>query len=172
MSTRRGRGFTIVELLVVIGILALLMGMLLPALNSVQKKSSKAREVNSLRQVGIAWQLYTNSSNDKILPGYLEDLVQSDWHVSSQFRDGSTVLATLARPYTWRLMPYLDYNHEMIHGHIDEADFNPLSMSQDNVLANEEFMAEATAIAYEPAFGYNAYYVGGWPCRWASTRSS
>ncbi len=163
MKTHDGReGFTIIELLVVIGILALLVGLLLPALSGAQKKSLKNSEMNSLRQIGLGWNLYANSSQDKLLPGYLQDLVQADWRVSYDFMDGSTMPAALAQAWTWRLLPYLDYNHKMVHGYRDEPDFNPTLLNRDNVINMPEIADEALAIAEQPAFGYNAYYCGGW----------
>jgi prepilin-type N-terminal cleavage/methylation domain-containing protein/prepilin-type processing-associated H-X9-DG protein len=50
---KRKRGFTIVELLVVIGIIALLLGLLLPALSSVKATSRAAASMSNLRQWGV-----------------------------------------------------------------------------------------------------------------------
>ncbi len=50
-----GGGFTIVEMLTVIAIITLLMGLLLPALSGAKRTSQKMKEINSLRQIGVAW---------------------------------------------------------------------------------------------------------------------
>ena len=46
-------------------------------------------ETNLIRQVGIAWELYSGNNNDHVLPGFLEasseDNVQTDWGVSYLF---------------------------------------------------------------------------------------
>ncbi len=81
----RVRAFTIVEMLVVVGVIALLLGMLLPALSGAQKRSSKNKELNAIRQVGLAWTLYANANNDKLLPGYLDFDVQQRWRVRYEY---------------------------------------------------------------------------------------
>jgi prepilin-type N-terminal cleavage/methylation domain-containing protein/prepilin-type processing-associated H-X9-DG protein len=82
-STRSG--FTLVELLVVIGIIALLISILLPSLNRARETANRVKCASNLKQVGQAILLYSNENRNA--------------YPRSKYLAGATVLPTWGTPY-------------------------------------------------------------------------
>jgi len=63
------RGFTLVELLVVIAVIAILMAILMPALNRAREQGKRAVCLSNLRQLTLAWIIYADENEDCIVNG-------------------------------------------------------------------------------------------------------
>jgi prepilin-type N-terminal cleavage/methylation domain-containing protein/prepilin-type processing-associated H-X9-DG protein len=68
-SKKNTTGFTLVELLVVIAIIALLMAVLLPALNKARTQAKRIVCLNGLKQLVVAWMTYADNSDGKLVNG-------------------------------------------------------------------------------------------------------
>jgi prepilin-type N-terminal cleavage/methylation domain-containing protein len=66
----RRRAFTLVELLVVIGIIAILVGILLPTLNRAREAANRTQCLSNLRQIGTMLHMYANANRGKVPLGF------------------------------------------------------------------------------------------------------
>ncbi len=81
----RKTGFTLIELLVVIAIIAILAGMLLPALNAARKTAFKVACTSNLKQIGVASIAYRNDFADYVMPPYIKENWGNNSKTGSQY---------------------------------------------------------------------------------------
>ncbi|MDG2424822.1 MAG: type II secretion system protein [Phycisphaerales bacterium] len=168
MRRRDPIGFTIIELLIVIGIISLLIGVVMTALIAIRQQGRKALEKNEIRQVGNAWLKYSQVHKERIAPGWLSPSTQSQWEMELTYPDGTlippapsygTSQPNVAGPWTWRLLPYMDNDMRLVRGHLDRETINNWDEMDD------DWKLE---IAESPSFGLNGYFLGGVWDRWYS----
>ena len=64
---KRTKGFTLIELLVVIAIIAILLAILMPALNRVREQGKRISCMSNLKQLMLGWEMYAEENDGKII---------------------------------------------------------------------------------------------------------
>ncbi|MEI6914133.1 MAG: DUF1559 domain-containing protein [Armatimonadota bacterium] len=116
----KGRcGFTLIELLVVIAIIAILAAILFPVFANAKKRAVTAKCIANLKQLGLAFDMYTGDYREKLPSGYRSSDSQApDWSLVTQLepyaKNNNTVLVynpsdprtETRRPEVWMCPSY------------------------------------------------------------------
>ena len=94
---RPTKGFTLVELLVVIGIIALLISILLPSLNKARETANRAKCASNMHQIGLAILLY-QQDNQQLYPRTIQSYGTAD-NPAPTWGTGNTAAASTADPF-------------------------------------------------------------------------
>lgn len=154
LTTRtRQHGFTLIELLVVISIIALLVGILLPALGSARSAAKNIRSKNDLRQLTTGYTIYQNDYHGDLMFGYPPASVGGEM-LTVEY-EGRTFGNPVSRRYPWRLIPYVQGVWDMLHNHTETPEV-PGGDDSDSVA-----FGKAYVLSLNPDYGLNDIYLGG-----------
>lgn len=142
------RAFTLIELLVVIAIIAILIAILLPALSSARAYGRQCRELAGAQHLLMAYTLYADANNGKVLPGYAaKKWVNGPMQVVDH--EGQRIQNEEAMRYPWRIAPYFSYDFRGLY-------------KDDKLLAQMIGRPDYRyVISLYPSVGINATFVGG-----------
>jgi len=145
---KTAHAFTLLELLVVIGIIGLLAGLTFPILGVTQRKGRMMRELSAARQLMVAYHAAAAANNGILLKGYDKTTQQV------ALPSGVVVSGEMCCRYPWRLASFLV---EQIEGMflINE------NRRKTKALAVDSFEYQYRA-SLNPAFGMNSYCIGGY----------
>ncbi len=143
MKTRcaasRTKGFTWVELLVVIGVLALVAALLLPALAAAKRKSARIGCVNYLKQMGIAFRMWEGDNGDK----YPMQVILTNNETMKLVTHGNAFLL-------WQTMSNELSTPKILHCPEDKQRTNAVSFSQGFSDANISYFFSLDGVEAHP----------------------
>ena len=133
-------GFTLIELLVVIAIISILAAILFPVFANVREKARSASDASNLKQIALAWVMYTQDGDELSVPSGLIGLTDMSgtavfWYGSSNFTTGVT------REEDGPMWPY---------------------MKNASVLADPDAAGIPATSLGTSDYGYNFMYLGGY----------
>ena len=131
ISKLKKNGFTLVELLVVIAIIGILIGMLLPAVQSVREAASRATCLNNMLQLGLALHNY-ESANMAFPPSRLEP---DDQQMPSSVSNSGGESAF--QSWTTLILPYVEQGNLANEYDFKQAWFDRESSNNYNVIATQ-----------------------------------
>ncbi len=102
-------GFTLLELLVVMALIALLIALLLPAVQKVRDEATRLRDENNLKQIGLAVHHYASAFGGTLPPAKTTENGNDRWWFAETTPAGAIV--DFSRGY---LMPYLENNYRAL----------------------------------------------------------
>jgi prepilin-type N-terminal cleavage/methylation domain-containing protein len=156
------RGFTLLELLVVLAIILVIITLVIVAVRGVVIGANRTSSLNALRQMAAGFTNYTTEHRGQILPGYINPALQTQLGYTAE-HNNVQLPGEDAAYYTFRLLPYLDGQWQTLC-----IDYNNQQLVQlvgdelnADVFGPSSAGANQLGIARFPSFGMNSIFVGG-----------
>ncbi len=163
---RTTRAFTLLELLLSVGIIALLVTLVVASMRTVRTSASRADSMGALRQMSVGFASYSTDHRQQILPGYIDETLFGNGlffaNLKARLANGEVLDALDSGSYVWRLAPYLDHAWTTFFRETEPRVVGQFS----NEFGGGNFGPAETSeydggIAERPAYGLNSIFVGG-----------
>ena len=169
------RAFTIVELLVIMGIIAILISLVVVGMHTMQQTAARTQSVNALRQMVAGYLGYSADNRNRLMPGYLAYKADTPDDLLLNAKLASTDLVVkqgtpwnqreMLHSYVWRLAPYVDHNWKtMMVDYREPGALQHLegtytkAYDSNGVYDNPDALID---ISMMPAYGLNSIFLGG-----------
>ena len=153
---RQTRGFSLIELLVTISIIAVLISLLLPALGKAKALCRQTRELATIQQIGLAYSMYSDSSRGELLPG-VAPAAMINGPVKVLNEQGDRMTGPDAQRYPWRLAPFFNYDFRGMYS--DDKLLSQFRTQEANYIQFGRPFSHV--VSNFPSFGYNVAFIGG-----------
>jgi prepilin-type N-terminal cleavage/methylation domain-containing protein len=168
-TINRRAAFTLPEILVVIGVIAALLGILLPVMRAIKLAGRQTVELNAAKHLMMGYLNYATVNNDKLLPGYASQIpydanpelypgdptprIVRAFDAKGNLIQGGGGLDIARRRYLWRLAPYLNYSLRGLYTNDQEEVLEKLEQS--------EYTNYLYTASISPSLGLNTEWLGG-----------
>jgi prepilin-type N-terminal cleavage/methylation domain-containing protein/prepilin-type processing-associated H-X9-DG protein len=156
------KGFTLIELLVVISIIALLVGILLPALGAARKSAQRIKSLSNIRQIGTAMYGYAADNKDLWIP-YKTSFIGPMFLIAPSPSTLPPYNPSAGKGWWWSSL-LLDSNYLGGTGAFvcPSLDSTRLHFVNEDFSSDDDFFAgRASPIWNDVHYGYNAMFLGG-----------
>ena len=165
-TSRRDRGFTLIELMVVIAVIALLVALVAVSLKTMRGSAQRTRSLSALKQIMLAYRSYSDDNRGQLLPGYIGEDLFANGEPFENLRvtlpDGTMIEPLDAQSYVWRLAPYVDNAWQAFYTDTNDAGLMA-QLEADygaGIYGPLGDLVEG-GISERPTFGLNSIFVGG-----------